>query len=282
MVLPQAVRSWIYAYMLLLWNILRQPRWLIEYKRIPAVPRVIFLFGGVIAKSTTCREYDAMVLVNSLGVDLPVPKVRDSVRLPRHLRRYFQCSNTGEDNESVLLIMTRLPGKPIGGQLNQYSDGQVTRLTEQLSIVFGTLRAISPSGNVVSGMGGRPCASYLISFDLFGPFDSVASFNEWMLQRAQSRINLKTISLPRRLDVVETRFAHGDLNPRNVLVDEDGNLTGLIDWENAGWMPRHWDLAYACCVYNEYKNWVKVIHGVFPNLEHDLQVEEQWKACWGA
>lgn len=29
-------------------------------------------------------------------------------------------------------------------------------------------------------------------------------------------------------------FTHGDLAPRNILVDSDGRITGIIDWENAG------------------------------------------------
>ncbi|KZT53150.1 hypothetical protein CALCODRAFT_408823, partial [Calocera cornea HHB12733] len=94
----------------------------------------------------------------------------------------------------------------------------------------------------VCGIGGRGCASYLMSLNTFGPFDSVASFNAWMMLRAQSRLGFEgAASLPHRMDDVETRFAHGDLTPRNILVDDNGNLTGVIDWEAAGWMPRHWD-----------------------------------------
>ncbi|KAJ5571212.1 hypothetical protein N7535_004872 [Penicillium sp. DV-2018c] len=32
-------------------------------------------------------------------------------------------------------------------------------------------------------------------------------------------------------------FAHGDIAPRNIMVDENGNsITGIIDWEYAGWL----------------------------------------------
>ncbi|KZO89461.1 hypothetical protein CALVIDRAFT_569901 [Calocera viscosa TUFC12733] len=267
--------------MLLTWTALRQPRWLLRYRRIPAVPRITFFLGGVVAKSTTTRERDATVFVNSVDLSLPVPRVLDSVKLPMHIRGYFNCGNTSETEENILLLMTRLPGTPIGTTLGQFSDDQVSRLTTQLSAVFRTLRALPPPSKGVCGIDGRPCNSYLMSFDTFGPFETVASFNCWMLDRARYRVDLSQASLPQRLDDVETRFTHGDMNPNNVLVDHDGNLTGLIDWESAGWMPRHWEASYALCIYSRYANWVNVIHGIFPDLEHEMWVEDQWRSAWG-
>ncbi|KAI0543202.1 kinase-like domain-containing protein [Xylaria digitata] len=38
-------------------------------------------------------------------------------------------------------------------------------------------------------------------------------------------------------------FTHADLAPRNVLVDKSGTITGLVDWEFAGWYPDYWEYA---------------------------------------
>ncbi|KAB8210130.1 kinase-like domain-containing protein [Aspergillus parasiticus] len=38
-------------------------------------------------------------------------------------------------------------------------------------------------------------------------------------------------------------FTHGDIAPRNIMVDENTNITGIIDWEYAGWYPDHWEYA---------------------------------------
>ncbi|KAE8312066.1 kinase-like domain-containing protein [Aspergillus transmontanensis] len=38
-------------------------------------------------------------------------------------------------------------------------------------------------------------------------------------------------------------FTHGDIAPRNIMVDENANITGIIDWEYAGWYPDHWEYA---------------------------------------
>lgn len=36
-------------------------------------------------------------------------------------------------------------------------------------------------------------------------------------------------------------FTHGDLARRNMLVGEYGSITGVVDWENAGWHLEYWE-----------------------------------------
>ncbi|KAI0032374.1 hypothetical protein K488DRAFT_33700, partial [Vararia minispora EC-137] len=38
-------------------------------------------------------------------------------------------------------------------------------------------------------------------------------------------------------------FTHGDLVPKNIMVDpSDGyRITGILDWENAGFYPSFWE-----------------------------------------
>ena len=38
----------------------------------------------------------------------------------------------------------------------------------------------------------------------------------------------------------EIVFTHGDLDPRNILV-EDGHVSGIFDWEQSGWYPKYWE-----------------------------------------
>jgi len=46
--------------------------------------------------------------------------------------------------------------------------------------------------------------------------------------------------LPRSSDSL---FTHGDVAPRNIMVDGSGHITGIIDWELAGWYPDYWEYA---------------------------------------
>ncbi|RMZ69297.1 kinase-like domain [Pyrenophora seminiperda CCB06] len=36
-------------------------------------------------------------------------------------------------------------------------------------------------------------------------------------------------------------FTHADLHAVNIRVDDTGKITGIIDWETAGWYPEHWE-----------------------------------------
>ena len=36
-------------------------------------------------------------------------------------------------------------------------------------------------------------------------------------------------------------YVHADLRSYNILV-KDGRSSRIIDWENSGWLPRHWQL----------------------------------------
>ena len=35
-------------------------------------------------------------------------------------------------------------------------------------------------------------------------------------------------------------FYHADLGPSNIMVSENGNVEGILDWESAGFYPRYW------------------------------------------
>ncbi|EFQ97358.1 hypothetical protein MGYG_00397 [Nannizzia gypsea CBS 118893] len=38
-------------------------------------------------------------------------------------------------------------------------------------------------------------------------------------------------------------FTHADIAPRNIMIDEQNNITGILDWEYAGWYPDYWEYA---------------------------------------
>ncbi|KAJ5398666.1 hypothetical protein N7465_009155 [Penicillium sp. CMV-2018d] len=40
-------------------------------------------------------------------------------------------------------------------------------------------------------------------------------------------------------------FTHGDFKAHNILVGDDGHLSGFLDWESAGWCPEYWDFTTA-------------------------------------
>ncbi|KAK2800118.1 hypothetical protein FQN51_006359 [Onygenales sp. PD_10] len=74
-----------------------------------------------------------------------------------------------------------------------------------------------------------------------GPFDTENGFNDFQAKGADQRPgDSNVIQFPG--DNHAIHFAHGDLSPRNVMVDEGGHIIGLLDWEWAGWFPEYWEV----------------------------------------
>jgi hypothetical protein len=54
-------------------------------------------------------------------------------------------------------------------------------------------------------------------------------------------------------------FTHADIAPRNIMVDEHRQITGIIDWEAAGWYPHYWEYANImrpACRCGDWQEWM--------------------------
>lgn len=72
-------------------------------------------------------------------------------------------------------------------------------------------------------------------------------------------------------------FTHGDLAPRNIMVSDDASITGIVDWEDAGWYPEHWELVKAlyCTMSVKDKNWDKAVRAFVPgDYEEELHIDK--------
>ncbi|CAG8909314.1 unnamed protein product [Penicillium egyptiacum] len=61
-----------------------------------------------------------------------------------------------------------------------------------------------------------------------------------------------------------TVFTHGDLAPRNILVDDHGHVTAVLDWEFAGWQPEWFETIRAYTFCNDIPGWTPYLSAVFP------------------
>ncbi|KAK6814614.1 hypothetical protein RU639_009420 [Aspergillus parasiticus] len=58
-------------------------------------------------------------------------------------------------------------------------------------------------------------------------------------------------------------FSHGDILPRNILVDDQGKVTALVDWEFAGYFPIYWEYSRASRESKDWKDFLLL--WVFPD-----------------
>ena len=68
-------------------------------------------------------------------------------------------------------------------------------------------------------------------------------------------------------------FTHGDLAPRNILV-KGGEVVALIDWEESGWFPEHWEFIKAmwCTGLEGDATWDEAVLGFLTR-----EYEADWK-----
>jgi hypothetical protein len=63
---------------------------------------------------------------------------------------------------------------------------------------------------------------------------------------------------------------------RNILV-QDGRISGIVDWENAGWYPEYWEYTKCHIGARLTQRWLKMLESVFVDRFHDeLKIERQY------
>lgn len=179
------------------------------------------------------------------------------------------------------MVTGRLPGVTAQSVLPQLSDEQIVLLAQDLRAYLAELRRIQKPPDLdaaaISNAVGGPCVharideAHATAFEAHGPFPDEAAFHDYLLTRH-----------PPAPDEVQRaghgiRFTHGDLAPRNALVDERGRLVGLVDWENAGWYPDYFEFtAFHAAI--PPRRWADVCSQIFPeaqDFEYELAVERR-------
>lgn len=182
---------------------------------------------------------------------IPVPKV------------YCSFKHDGR----VYILMERLPGKTAQaagpGWTHRTKESQA-HILAQLKTMIDTMRKIPPPddfavGNVDGGQlydGNLPDRKYV------GPYKTIQDFHLELRSGVKEATDAHEERCPGLRQLIEMHnqdwgppvFTHGDLHSNNILIDENDNVSGIIDWETAGWMPRYWEFTNAWNVnpYDEF------------------------------
>ncbi|OSC96695.1 kinase-like protein [Trametes coccinea BRFM310] len=225
--------------------------------------------GGMYVKGggrTHPTEGQAMRFIGA-RTSLPVPVVVDNFTL----------------EGTTWLVMSRLPGYNLADSYLEITPEIEQRLSSQLSRILAPLRAIPPPGPTVCGFDGGPiyCERMAFGSPPLGPFDSVETFHRFLLDRTDG-LNVPDGEAARVQDTIkrahsrphQIRLTHNDLGPHNVLVDDDWNITGIIDWEACAWMPEYWELAKGTFLPQYRKGrWNRIMTSVFPEYAVELEAE---------
>jgi hypothetical protein len=167
----------------------------------------------------------------------------------------------GEGKE--MIAMTYVPGEDLNNVWQRLGDKQRDDVLAQLADSIAQLRALPPPypGYVGPVVRGGKVYDTRIALRPIGPFNSVADFNHFIsiglfeseirqtppeiLERMRPKLNMHRSRLN---DARPTVFSHADFAARNIRVELSGGrakVTGIVDWEHAGWYPEWWEFMKA-------------------------------------
>lgn len=181
----------------------------------------------VVKSGRSLRAHEAPTLrFISANTSIPVPKVHE-----------VRC----KDGEIEAIVMDYMPGERLDQAWETMNETQKLFVADQLHGYLGQLRELK--GSYIGAVDHGKAIIGNHSVVEGGPFETEREFNDFIL----SGIVRKAPDLLRHyakhalFENHEIVFTHADFAPRNILVDESYHVTAILDWEDAGWYPEHWE-----------------------------------------
>jgi aminoglycoside phosphotransferase len=181
------------------------------------------------------------------------------------------------------LLMTCVPGRPIGQMLDTMTDEQMKQAVIDLKEYVSQIRKIpnTTAEFKICNFQGGGILDWRIPDSQREQlrFKTEADFNKYLTDPFWDDIRKRAaVSHNIQHEIV---FTHGDLNPRNILA-ENGKITGIVDWENAGWFPEYWEYTKAHYSVRSLIRWLAdVVDQVFEGYRDELVVENRLSDLFG-
>ncbi|GLA42223.1 hypothetical protein AnigIFM63309_010551 [Aspergillus niger] len=212
------------------------------------------------------------VILKDRGSNLPTSEVpniqfvqeQTSIPVPTVIESWTE-------REHTLILMRRIPGEPLSNVWSKLTIDEKNKIAKQTAEYLQQLRALQ--SNKIQCLGGRPVFSNFLFKNEGsnevprGPFASddelwaemERGLNEKIPEAARVRLRQ---CMPSAMPYT---FTHGDLTNVNIMV-ENGELTGIIDWETAGYFPVWWE--YVCTSVpdsEEDREWKTLLRQYMPD-----------------
>ncbi|KAJ3912971.1 kinase-like protein [Lentinula edodes] len=186
-------------------------------------------------------ETDALRFLHATNLDLPIPRIYDTFTV-------------GDDTYTLLGL---IPGVTLFNMLQHHnlSSDDLAKIMDDLTLLVQKLWTIrqrdypsAPQGFVSCSASGHGLPDYAVGYELRGPRTIFEQYKERTYHLAYDITAWDNGELrrqePQKAALVtndEIVWVHCDLRSTNIMI-HDGRVSGVIDWENSGWQPRHWQL----------------------------------------
>ncbi|KIY65961.1 kinase-like protein [Cylindrobasidium torrendii FP15055 ss-10] len=217
---------------------------------------------------TLSTESEALNFLHSTNLDLPIPRVWDTLDI----------------NGMNWTLMTRLPGYTLHSLLlhRQLTDEQLQCVFNDLLFLIKKLWTIRqcdypqfPQGVIMCSASGHGLPDYAADNELRGPLPALQHYaNRAYYENGEEELLEEHPELARLVSNDKIVWVHCDLRSTNIVVDK-GRLSGVVDWEGSGWLPRHWQLMVCRPAITTNQG---PIANAWKRAVFDSDVEEAYKA----
>jgi aminoglycoside phosphotransferase (APT) family kinase protein len=173
------------------------------------------------------------------------------------------------EGDRHFMVNKRLPGEPLSVAWSQMSALEKDRVAKQTADYLCQLRNINSSR--IESISGEPVYSaFLFPVGYGVPHGPLSTDDELWDELTKALRGVPEEVIQRLRDRMPTStpytFTHGDLASVNIMV-ENGNLTGIIDWEASGYFPVWWEFACAGIgLGEEDKEWKTLLQSYMPDF----------------
>jgi hypothetical protein len=251
------------------WWILRQQVWFGRSYYGYYGPRTVRIGPNTIVKfgtSVGLEELEAMRYVSE-NTTIPIPKVFAAWSI----------------RKAVVIEMKFVDGISAWSQWSHLTQTERDALCNELvGYVEQLRRIIPPSQTQVSSVLGGPVRDHRLGVYPCGPFDNMDDFHTFL--REGTELSAYKEYNPQVVELHETKFiskfTHGDLHPRNVIIDKHGKILSIIDWDCAGWRPEYWEYTKSQFVpFGIPQEWTEALKRATGDYEFHHKVERRLWVC---
>ncbi|KAK2841643.1 hypothetical protein FQN49_006054 [Arthroderma sp. PD_2] len=207
-------------------------------------------------RESTENEANALLLAEK-HTSINAPRLIDSVMI---------------DETSGFILMTRIFGDQLDNVFCLTTWEERKQIGKDLAKWIAEMRRIPNKSNyLIANTLGGPISDHRFSGEGWGPFNAISDFTDRLVRDVTKPRNERPISVlyERKHDVC---FTHSDLHMSNLFIT-GGRLSGIIDWENAGFKPEYWEFTRSMWPYGGDVN-----TGYMYRCAFDDKYEEEYKA----
>ncbi|KAF9071541.1 kinase-like protein [Rhodocollybia butyracea] len=199
-------------------------------------------------RRTFSTEAHALLFLRSTGLKLPIPRVIDTFVLDGY----------------TYTVMSRMKGVPLldvhrdnwnnpEHQIPISYDAISTAVRDVVEQLWTLEQPLKDKGKVMLSASGHGLPDPTQFFDShMDPRPSVLDLYYYLTPHLDTTSRPKWTAShllqahPEPMQAVlrdEVAWVHSDLKMHNIMIDpETGEFVGILDWEDSGWRPKHWQL----------------------------------------